>query len=53
VKPSLTGGALWSFPSAKGVFSSPVVGADGTIYIGSADRTFYALGYDDSSNGSS
>lgn len=38
-----TGGALWSYPTAKGIFSSPVVGADGTIYVGSADRTFYAL----------
>jgi outer membrane protein assembly factor BamB len=38
-----TGGALWSYQTAKGVFSSPVVGADGTIYVGSADRTFYAL----------
>ena len=46
VKPSLTGGALWSLQTGKGVFSSPVVGADGTIYIGSADRTFYAISYD-------
>ena len=38
-----TGGALWSYQTAKGIFSSPVVGADGTIYVGSADRTFYAL----------
>lgn len=38
-----TGGALWSYPTAKGIFSSPVVGADGTVYVGSADRTFYAL----------
>ncbi|NUN14154.1 MAG: PQQ-binding-like beta-propeller repeat protein [Myxococcales bacterium] len=35
--------SLWSFPTGKGVFSSPVIGEDGTIYIGSADRTFYAL----------
>ena len=38
-----TKGALWKFATGKGVFSSPVVGADGTIYIGSADRYFYAL----------
>jgi outer membrane protein assembly factor BamB len=44
--PSLTGGALWTFPTGKGVFSSPVVAADGTIYIGSADRTFYAINPD-------
>ena len=40
---STIGGALWTFPTGKGVFSSPVVGADGTIYVGSADRTFYAI----------
>ena len=43
VRPTLAGGALWAFPTGKGIFSSPVVAADGTIYIGSADRTFYAL----------
>jgi outer membrane protein assembly factor BamB len=37
------GGASWDFRTAKGIFSSPVVSADGTIYVGSADRTFYAL----------
>jgi outer membrane protein assembly factor BamB len=37
------GGVPWSFPTGKGVFSSPVVAADGTIYVGSADRYFYAL----------
>src|SRR5215472_16436388 len=41
-----TGGALWSFQTGKGIFSSPVVAADGTIYVGSADRTFYALNPD-------
>jgi outer membrane protein assembly factor BamB len=38
-----TGGALWTYQTGKGIFSSPVVAADGTIYVGSADRTFYAL----------
>ncbi len=38
-----SGGALWSFPTAKGIFSSPVVGGDGSVYFGSADKTFYAL----------
>lgn len=37
------GGKLWSLRTGRGIFSSPVVAADGTIYIGSADRTFYAL----------
>lgn len=35
--------APWVFHTDKGIFSSPVVGGDGTIYIGSADRNFYAL----------
>ncbi|MBN1772995.1 MAG: PQQ-like beta-propeller repeat protein [Deltaproteobacteria bacterium] len=37
------GGRRWSFPTGKGIFSSPVVAGDGTVYVGSADRTFYAL----------
>src|SRR5258706_11280044 len=46
VRPPKTGGALWQYKTGKGIFSSPVVAADGTIYIGSADRTFYALNAD-------
>jgi outer membrane protein assembly factor BamB len=34
----------WSFRTAKGVFSTPIVGADETVYAGSADTWFYALG---------
>lgn len=41
--PRLDGGALWTVQTGKGIFSSPVVAADGTIYVGSADRTFYAI----------
>ena len=37
------GGLFWSYPTGKGIFSTPVVGGDGTIYVGSADRYFYAL----------
>src|SRR5262245_34209892 len=44
--PPTTGGVFWSFQTGKGIFSSPVVAADGTIYVGSADRTFYALNPD-------
>jgi outer membrane protein assembly factor BamB len=33
----------WSFTTARGIFSTPVIGGDGTIYVGSADRYFYAL----------
>ncbi len=39
-------GAPWAYKTDKGIFSSPVIAADGTIYIGSADRTFYALAAD-------
>ena len=34
----------WSFRTGKGVFSTPVIGADETVYAGSADTWFYALG---------
>jgi outer membrane protein assembly factor BamB len=40
------GGDLWDFTTGAGVFSSPVVAGDGTIFVGSADRTFYALAPD-------
>jgi outer membrane protein assembly factor BamB len=40
------GGRLWEVKTEKGIFSSPVIGADGTTYIGSADRTFYAIAND-------
>src|SRR6185437_5629121 len=43
VVPSYDGTKPWSFQTGKGIFSSPIVAADGTVYIGSADRTFYAL----------
>jgi outer membrane protein assembly factor BamB len=46
VHPSLTGGQLWTFPTGKGIFSSPVVDGDGTVYVGSADRVFYAIARD-------
>ena len=36
-------GVPWVFETGKGIFSSPVISADGTIFVGSADRTFYAL----------
>lgn len=31
------------WPTGNGIFSTPVVGADETIYVGSGDRIFYAL----------
>jgi outer membrane protein assembly factor BamB len=42
-KPQLSDQKPWRFATGKGIFSSPIVAADGTIYLGSADRTFYAL----------
>ncbi len=34
----------WSFRTGRGIFSTPVIGDDGTAYVGSADGYFYALG---------
>ena len=36
-------GTPWSFRTGKGIFSTPVIGHDGTVLIGSADRNFYAI----------
>jgi len=33
----------WTFQTGKGIFSTPVVAADGTVYIGSADHNLYGL----------
>jgi len=33
----------WSFQTGRGVFSSPVIDKDGTVYVGSADQKFYAI----------
>jgi outer membrane protein assembly factor BamB len=33
----------WKYTTGGAVFSSPVIGADGTIYIGSPDKNLYAL----------
>ncbi len=38
-----TTSAPWTFQTAKGIFSSPIVGAGDVVYVGSADRTFRAL----------
>ena len=38
--------ALWRFQTGKGIFSTPVIDGDGNVYIGSADRTFYAIDRD-------
>ncbi len=46
VHASTTGGSQWAFQTGAGIFSSPIVGADGTVYFGSADQNFYALNAD-------
>ena len=37
------GGRPWLFRTGRGIFSTPVIGGDGTVYVGSADHDFYAL----------
>jgi len=48
VKPLHTTLHPWVFKTGKGIFSSPVVDAQGTVYIGSADHYFYAIRQDGS-----
>lgn len=43
VEPVDTGAAPWTFQTGKGIFSTPVIGGCGSVYIGSADHVFYAL----------
>jgi outer membrane protein assembly factor BamB len=33
----------WSYRTGKGIFSTPVIGRGGAVYVGSADRRFFAL----------
>lgn len=33
----------WAFRTGKGIFSTPFIGGDGTVYVGSADTRFYAI----------
>lgn len=43
LRPSITGGSLWTVRTGGGIFASPIIGADGTVYVGSADRQFWAV----------
>ena len=36
----------WAFATRAGIFSTPVIGDDGTVYVGSADGNFYASASD-------
>ncbi|MHA1251575.1 MAG: hypothetical protein ACTSRP_16405, partial [Candidatus Helarchaeota archaeon] len=38
----------WAFKMGKASTCAPVIGSDGTIYVGSGDRYFYAVNYDGS-----
>lgn len=38
--------ALWQYPTGDEVTSSPAVGADGTVYVGSNDGYLYAIASD-------
>jgi len=46
VDPVDDGSDPWVFETGKGIFSTPVIDGDGTVYIGSADRYFYAIDAD-------
>ncbi len=37
------GGELWEFETGGGVSSSPAIGSDGTVYVGSMDAKLYAV----------
>jgi len=46
IHPAKSGGILWTFHTGQGIFSTPVIGSNGTIYVGSADNIFYAINPD-------
>lgn len=48
VRPAASDRRPWTFATGKGIFSSPVIDGDGTVYIGSADQAFYAIRRDGS-----
>ena len=37
------GTVLWEFKMGNALYSSPAIGADGTIYVGSFDNKVYAI----------
>jgi len=38
-----SGTVLWEFETGSTVESSPAIGSDGTIYVGSYDKKLYAI----------
>jgi len=37
------GTVLWEFETGDAVYSSPAIGSDGTVYVGSEDNKLYAI----------
>ena len=37
------GTPIWEFETGNLVFSSPAIGSDGTVYVGSEDKKLYAI----------
>ncbi len=37
------GSKLWEFETGSSVYSSPAIGSDGTVYVGSTDKKLYAI----------
>ena len=42
-KQGKTGAKLWEFQTGGGVRSSPAIGTDGTVYVGSEDKKLHAI----------
>ena len=40
---AVAGVKLWEFKTGDAVNSSPAIGSDGTVYVGSADKKLYAI----------
>ena len=47
-KGPVTANLKWEFKTGGSVFSSPVIGSDGTVYVGSSDNHLYAINRDGS-----